>query len=83
MSRTPAPHVEPFHGSGRERPILLMEQDELLLGSDRGVLQHPLQLQQVITPREWGGQVFPAPLQFNRILGCEIQIYRYTTPPDT
>lgn len=78
VSRTPAPHVEPFHSSGRERPILLMEQDELLLGSDRGVLQHPLQLQQVITPREWGRQVFPASVQFNRILDCEIQIYMYT-----
>ena len=54
MSRTPAPHVEPFHSSGRERPILLMEQDELLLGSDRGVLQHPLQLQHVIHTKGMG-----------------------------
>lgn len=49
MTRTPAPHVEPFHSSGRERPILFMKQDQLLLGSDCSVLQHPFQLQQVIT----------------------------------
>lgn len=75
MSGTPAPHVEPFHSSGRERPILLMEQDKLLLGSDRGVLQHPLQLQHIDTPKEWGCQVFTA--IYNRIWYCEIHIYIY------
>lgn len=52
VSRTPAPHVEPLHSPGRERPILLVEQDQLLLGSHCGVLQHPLQLQQLWTPKE-------------------------------
>lgn len=48
MCRTPAPHIEPFHSSGWERSILLMEQNQLLLGSDRCVLQHPLQLEEII-----------------------------------
>lgn len=48
MSRTPAPHIEPFHSSGRQGSIFFVEQDELLLGSHRCVLQHPLQLQQII-----------------------------------
>jgi len=72
MSRTPAPHVEPFHSSGRERPILLMEQDELLLGSDRSVLQHPLQLQ---CQKNGGVRYLLLQLQFNRTLYCEIHIY--------
>lgn len=44
MRRTPASHVQPLHGPGRKGPLLAVEQDELLLGSDGRVLQHPLQL---------------------------------------
>lgn len=52
VSRTPAPHVEPLHGAGREGPILLVEQDQLFLGSHCRVLQHPLQLQQIWAHKE-------------------------------
>lgn len=44
MSRAPAPHVEPFHSSARKGTILLVQKDQLLLGSNCCVLQHPFQL---------------------------------------
>jgi len=75
MSRTPAPHIEPFHSSGRERSILLMEQNQLLLGSDRCVLQHPLQLQEVIYTK--GMEVSGTYCSTVNLMRCSILEYIY------
>lgn len=45
VPRTPAAHVEPLHGACRARALLTMQQDQLLEGAHRCVLQHLLQLQ--------------------------------------
>lgn len=78
VTRTPAAHVEPLHGAGRERPILLVEQDQLLLRSHRRALQHLLQLQRITHTKEWGVRYLLLPYQFNRILYFEIHRYTHT-----
>lgn len=42
---TPTAHVKPLHGACRARALLTMQQDQLLEGAHRCVLQHLLQLQ--------------------------------------
>ena len=44
MSGAPAAHVEPLHRPGGARPVLLVQQHQLLQGPHRRVLQHLLQL---------------------------------------
>lgn len=44
VSGDPAPHVEPVHGSSGWGAVLSVQQHQLLLGTDRTSLQHPLQL---------------------------------------
>lgn len=49
MARTPTPHVEPLYGAGGRWALLLVQQDQLLLGTHGCALQHLLQLGE-----EWG-----------------------------
>ena len=44
VSGDPAPHVEPLHGALGWRPVLPVQQHQLLLGPHGTALQHPLQL---------------------------------------
>lgn len=46
VAGAPAAHVEPVHGAGRRRPVLPVQQDQLLLSAHSGALQHPLQLRE-------------------------------------
>ena len=46
VAGAPAAHVQPLHGAGGCRPLLPVQQDQLLLGSYGRALQHPLQLQE-------------------------------------
>ncbi len=45
MPRAPATHVEPFNRSGGARPVLFVQEDQLLQGPNCRVLQHLLQLE--------------------------------------
>lgn len=46
VSGDPASHVEPVHGSSGWGAVLSVQQHQLLLGTDRTSLQHPLQLKE-------------------------------------
>ena len=52
VAGAPAPHVEPLHSAGRCRPVLPVQQDQLLLGARSRGLQHPLQLRESGAPRQ-------------------------------
>lgn len=44
VAGAPATHVQPLHGARGSRPVLPVQQDQLLLGTHGCALQHPLQL---------------------------------------